>query len=158
MSAGYGTASGDAGGGDKADKKEGGDPAWVVTLRDATGAGPASSERLDVAKFVFIILVCSGHFMEPFYKIGNKPTTVFMHIIYGRTRETLLVGPFARTHTHAHAATTATTTTITCYSRLDSRLNRLKSSIVRLCAHLARLKHHTFLECASETKTSGHCK
>lgn len=59
------------------------DPAWVVALRDWTGAAPASSERLDVAKFVFILLVCAGHWCEPFYKIGNKPTQAFMHAVYG---------------------------------------------------------------------------
>ena len=59
------------------------DPAWVVALRDWTGAAPASSERLDVAKFVFILLVCAGHWCEPFYKIGNKPAQVMMHAIYG---------------------------------------------------------------------------
>jgi hypothetical protein len=46
--------------------------AWLVTARAATGAGPATSERLDVAKFVFIALVCSGHFVEPFYKVKRS--------------------------------------------------------------------------------------
>ena len=55
----------------------------MVALRDWTGAAPASSERLDVAKFVFILLVCAGHWCEPFYKIGNKPAQVMMHAIYG---------------------------------------------------------------------------
>lgn len=66
-----------------ADTNGGGDPSWVVTLCELTGAGPVSSERLDVAKFVFIVLVCTGHFLEPFYKIGNKPTAAFMHAVYG---------------------------------------------------------------------------
>lgn len=60
-----------------------GDPKWVASLKAITGAAPVSSERLDVAKMIFITLVCAGHFVEPFYKIGNKPTQVFMHVIYG---------------------------------------------------------------------------
>jgi len=49
------------------------DPAWVVTLRGVTGAGPAEPERLDVAKFVCIGLVAAGHFCEPFYKVVPTP-------------------------------------------------------------------------------------
>ena len=59
------------------------DPKWVTTLREYTGAGTTSSERLDVAKFVFIMLVSSGHFLEPFYKIGNRGVGAYMHAIYG---------------------------------------------------------------------------
>lgn len=59
------------------------DPEWVAALRNLTGAGTTSSERLDVAKFVFILLVCSGHFLEPFYKIGNRGVGAYMHAIYG---------------------------------------------------------------------------
>jgi fucose 4-O-acetylase-like acetyltransferase len=60
-----------------------GDPRWVVSLKSLTGASSVSSERLDVAKCVFILLVCAGHLCEPFYKIQNKPTQAFMHVIYG---------------------------------------------------------------------------
>lgn len=60
-----------------------GDPGWVNTLKSITGASPVSSERLDVAKMIFITLVCAGHLCEPFYKIRNKPAQVFMHCIYG---------------------------------------------------------------------------
>jgi fucose 4-O-acetylase-like acetyltransferase len=59
------------------------DPNWVTSLREFTGAGTTSSERLDVAKFVFIMLVSSGHFLEPFYKIGNRGVGAYMHAIYG---------------------------------------------------------------------------
>jgi hypothetical protein len=59
------------------------DPKWVTSLREFTGAGTTSSERLDVAKFVFIMLVSSGHFLEPFYKIGNRGVGAYMHAIYG---------------------------------------------------------------------------
>ena len=78
---GYGAAGGKARGAPGADA--GGDPAWVASLRSFTGAAPVSSERLDVAKFFFILLVCAGHFCEPFYKVGNKTAQVFMHAIYG---------------------------------------------------------------------------
>ena len=60
-----------------------GDPRWVVRLKRLTGASSVSSERLDVAKGIFILLVCAGHLCEPFYKIQNKPTQAFMHVIYG---------------------------------------------------------------------------
>ena len=60
-----------------------GDPRWVVRLKRLTGASSVSSERLDVAKCVFILLVCAGHLCEPFYKIQNKPAQAFMHAIYG---------------------------------------------------------------------------
>jgi hypothetical protein len=70
-----------------------GSPAWVATLRDLTGSGPVSSERLDVAKFVFILLVCSGHFLEPFYKMGNKPTTAGLSLTPGYQRIGLSLPP-----------------------------------------------------------------
>ena len=66
---GYGAAGGKGAAAPGADA--GGDPAWVASLRSFTGAAPVSSERLDVAKFFFILLVCAGHFCEPFYKVGN---------------------------------------------------------------------------------------
>jgi len=78
---GYGAAGGKGAAAPGADA--GGDPAWVASLRSFTGAAPVSSERLDVAKFFFILLVCAGHFCEPFYKVGNKTAQVFMHAIYG---------------------------------------------------------------------------
>jgi fucose 4-O-acetylase-like acetyltransferase len=47
------------------------DPKWVTSLREFTGAG------------TFIMLVSSGHFLEPFYKIGNRGVGAYMHAIYG---------------------------------------------------------------------------
>ena len=62
---------------------DGGDPRWVVRLKRLTGASSVSSERLDVAKGIFILLVCAGHLCEPFYKIQEQATQAFMHVIYG---------------------------------------------------------------------------
>ena len=40
------------------------------------------SERIDVSKFILILLVVIGHFIEPYSKVGNTAATTIMHIIY----------------------------------------------------------------------------
>jgi len=40
------------------------------------------SERIDVCKFILILLVVIGHFIEPYSKVGNTTATTIMHIIY----------------------------------------------------------------------------
>ena len=40
------------------------------------------SERLDVSKFVLVLLVVIGHFIEPYYRVGNKVASILMHLIY----------------------------------------------------------------------------
>ena len=40
------------------------------------------SERVDVCKFILILLVVIGHFIEPYSKVGNTTATTIMHIIY----------------------------------------------------------------------------
>jgi len=62
------------------EEDHGGD--FVAALKEYMGAAPAESERLDVAKFIFMCLVVVGHFSEPFYLIGNKYAGTLMHCFY----------------------------------------------------------------------------
>ena len=55
----------------------------MAAFKEHTGAAPAESERLDVAKFIFMCLVVVGHFSEPFYLIGNHYAGCLMHMFYG---------------------------------------------------------------------------
>ena len=40
------------------------------------------SERLDISKFILVLLVIIGHFIEPYYKLGNRLAWTLMHLIY----------------------------------------------------------------------------
>ena len=51
-------------------------------LDDGIRVAESESERLDVSKFMLVLLVVIGHFIEPYYKVGNKLACVLMHLIY----------------------------------------------------------------------------
>ena len=47
-----------------------------------TSAANVESERLDISKFILVLLVIIGHFIEPYYKLGNHLASTLMHLIY----------------------------------------------------------------------------
>lgn len=47
-----------------------------------TSANIIESERLDISKFILVLLVIIGHFIEPYYKLGNRLAWTLMHLIY----------------------------------------------------------------------------
>ena len=65
-----------------ADAAPASDPEWVSVVKRVTGAAPATAERLDVLKYLLIVLVVAAQFSEPFYHVDNKPAACFIFFAY----------------------------------------------------------------------------
>ena len=65
-----------------ADAAPASDPEWVSVVKRVTGAAPATAERLDVLKYLLVVLVVAAQFSEPFYHVDNKPAACFIFFAY----------------------------------------------------------------------------
>ena len=54
----------------------------IIEQSSPTNHQEIESERIDVCKFILILLVVIGHFIEPYSKVGNTTATIIMHMIY----------------------------------------------------------------------------
>jgi len=54
----------------------------IIDQSSSTNHQAIESERIDISKFILILLVAIGHFIEPYYKVGNTTATIIIHLIY----------------------------------------------------------------------------